>query len=114
MSVLNTATFSLTLRSELGDLAEKEDDDMVEGFFTHSPEPQEPVESEAPVQPEESSQPDRLHPEQDLPHIFKVSSSDSAFVRMCSLLWNLNLTLIYFAEYSGSSLRSNHEGPVQF
>lgn len=94
-------------------MADEEDDDMVEGFFTHSPEPQEPVESEAPVQPEENSQPDRLHPEQDLPHIFKVSASESAFVRMWSLC-NLNLTLIYFAEYSGSSLRSNHEGPLQF
>ncbi|XP_056906615.1 NLR family CARD domain-containing protein 3 isoform X2 [Takifugu flavidus] len=80
-------------RSELGDLGEEEDDDMVEGFFTHSPEPQEPVESEAPVQPEENSQPDRLHPEQDLPHIFKsiqavlsgLTTKDLFSFKMCLL-----------------------------
>lgn len=68
----NTATFSLAFRSlELKDL-EEEDVYVVEDLVTHSPEPQEPMEPEASVQPEENSQFDRLHPEQDLSHIFKV------------------------------------------
>lgn len=57
---------------ELKDLAEEEDAYMVEDLVSHSPEPQEPREPEASVQPEENSQFDRLHPEQDLSHIFKV------------------------------------------
>lgn len=53
---------------------EEEDDHMVEELVTHSPEPHEPVEPEASVQPQENGQPGRLHPEQDLPHIFKVGA----------------------------------------
>lgn len=69
----NTATFSLVLRSsELKDLSEKEDAYMVEDLVTHSLEPQVSVEPEASVPLEETSQFDRLHPEQDLSHIFKV------------------------------------------
>lgn len=84
----------MLLRSELEDLAEEEDDHMVEELVTHSPEPHEPVEPEASVQPEENGQPGRLHPEQDLPHIFKVRMVAGFFI-MWTLLLKLNLTYIY-------------------
>lgn len=64
----NTATLSLAFRFS----AEEEGAYMVEDLVTHSPEPQEPMEAEASVQPEEGSPFDRLHPEQNLSHIFKV------------------------------------------
>lgn len=68
----NTATFPMAFRSvELKDL-EEEDTHMFEDLVTHSPEPQEPIEPEALVQPGETNQFDTLHPEQDLSHIFKV------------------------------------------
>lgn len=51
---------------------EDDEDEMLE---TNSPEPPEPVEPEDTMQVDENSQPGRLHPEQDLPHIFKVGAS---------------------------------------
>ncbi|KAL6116256.1 uncharacterized protein ACO6RY_00917 [Pungitius sinensis] len=51
---------------------EDDDDEMLE---TNSPEPPEPVELEDTMQADENSQPGRLHPEQDLPHIFKSIQS---------------------------------------
>lgn len=39
-----------------------------------SPEPPEPLEAEDTVQTDDW-QPGRLHPEQDLPHVFKVSAA---------------------------------------
>ncbi|KAM8904307.1 protein NLRC3 [Spinachia spinachia] len=54
---------------------EEEEDDDDEMLETNSPEPPEPVEPDDPTQAEEDSQPGRLHPEQDLPHIFKSIQS---------------------------------------
>lgn len=44
-------------------------------YITNSPEPPEPIEMEGLTEADENSQPGRLHPEQDLPHIFKVCAS---------------------------------------
>ncbi|KAK2847106.1 hypothetical protein Q5P01_010105 [Channa striata] len=65
-----------TRSSDLGDFAEDEDEDEDEEadddmLITNSPEPPEPVEPEDTMQTDENSQPGRLHPEQDLPHLFK-------------------------------------------
>ncbi|XP_035536400.1 NLR family CARD domain-containing protein 3-like [Morone saxatilis] len=60
-----------TRSSDLEDYSENEEDDMDEVLVTHSPEPPEPVEPDDTMQIDENSQPGRLHPEQDLPHIFK-------------------------------------------
>ncbi|XP_047450876.1 protein NLRC3 isoform X2 [Mugil cephalus] len=61
-----------TRSSDLGDVPEdydEEDEDDI--LITNSPEPPEPVELDCTMQTDEYSQPGRLHPEQDLPHIFK-------------------------------------------
>ncbi|XP_068442028.1 NACHT, LRR and PYD domains-containing protein 6 [Clinocottus analis] len=62
-----------TRSSDLEGCSENDDDDdeADEILMTHSPEPPEPVEPEDTTQPDENSQPGRLHPEQALPHIFK-------------------------------------------
>ncbi|XP_070762156.1 NLR family CARD domain-containing protein 3 [Enoplosus armatus] len=60
-----------TRSSDLGDFSEDEEEDMDEVLVTHSPEPPEPVEPDDTMQTDEYGQPGRLHPEQDLPHIFK-------------------------------------------
>ncbi|XP_030261330.1 NACHT, LRR and PYD domains-containing protein 3-like [Sparus aurata] len=60
-----------TRSSDLGDFSENDEEDMDELLVTHSPEPPEPVEFNDTMQTDENSQPGRLHPEQDLPHIFK-------------------------------------------
>ncbi|XP_017286505.1 protein NLRC3 [Kryptolebias marmoratus] len=57
--------------AELEDLTEDELDEDDELLVTCSPEPPEPLEMEDPMQTDEHGQPGRLHPEQDLPHIFK-------------------------------------------
>lgn len=68
--------FPFSFRSlNLEDLPEHDEENMDEDLVTHSPEPPEPVESDDIIQTDENSQPGRLHPEQDLPHIFKVSAS---------------------------------------
>ncbi|XP_044059459.1 NACHT, LRR and PYD domains-containing protein 3 [Siniperca chuatsi] len=65
-----------TRSSDLGDFSEDSDEeDMDEVLVTHSPEPPEPVEPDDAMQTDENSQPGRLHPEQDLPHIFKSIQS---------------------------------------
>lgn len=50
---------------------EEEEDIEDEILITNSPEP-EPFEPEDAMQTDENGQPGRLHPEQDLPHIFRV------------------------------------------
>ncbi|GAA6233050.1 protein NLRC3-like isoform X1 [Lates japonicus] len=60
-----------TRSSDLGDFSEEEEEDLDEYLVTNSPEPPEFVEPEDSMQTDENSQPGRLHPEQDLPHIFK-------------------------------------------
>ncbi|XP_056297842.1 uncharacterized protein nlrc3l [Pseudoliparis swirei] len=63
-----------TRSSDPGDAPEDdEDEEEDELLTTNSPEPPDPVEPEEPA--DESSQPGRLHPEQDLPHIFKSIQS---------------------------------------
>ncbi|KAF7666047.1 hypothetical protein LDENG_00118240 [Lucifuga dentata] len=65
--VIDTRSFDLV---ELSKEDEEEEEDEI--LFADSPEPPEPVESDEAMQTETgSSQPGRLHPEQDLPHIFK-------------------------------------------
>lgn len=61
------------------DLTEEELEDDDEYLFTCSPEPPEPLGLEDITQTDEHSQPGRLHPEQDLPHIFKVSTAQFLF-----------------------------------
>nr|XP_020497426.1 NACHT, LRR and PYD domains-containing protein 6-like isoform X1 [Labrus bergylta] len=51
--------------------ADDEEEDMDEILVNHSPEPPELVEVDDTMQTDENSQLGRLHPEQDLPHIFK-------------------------------------------
>uniref|UniRef100_UPI0037E95FE4 NACHT, LRR and PYD domains-containing protein 6 isoform X2 n=1 Tax=Semicossyphus pulcher TaxID=241346 RepID=UPI0037E95FE4 len=61
-----------TSSTDLEDCSEADEvEDMDEVLLTHSPEPPEPVELDDPMQTDENSQPGRLHPEQDLSHIFK-------------------------------------------
>ncbi|XP_026154997.1 protein NLRC3 [Mastacembelus armatus] len=58
---------------ELEDLLEEAEEDIDDdNLVTNSPEPPEPVEPEDEMQADENSQPGRLHPEQDLPHIFRT------------------------------------------
>ncbi|XP_045899184.1 NACHT, LRR and PYD domains-containing protein 3 [Micropterus dolomieu] len=65
-----------TRSSDLGDNSEEDDEeDMDDLLVTHSPEPPEPVEPDDIFQTDENGQPGRLHPEQDLPHIFKCIQS---------------------------------------
>lgn len=54
--------------------AEDSEEEMDEDFVTHSPEPPELVLPEERTQTNESSQSGRLHPEQQLPHTFKVGA----------------------------------------
>ncbi|XP_056230690.1 protein NLRC3 [Seriola aureovittata] len=69
-----------TRSSDLGDYEEDHEEDMDEVLITNSPEPPEPVEPDDAIQTDENSQPGRLHPEQDLPHIFKsIQSSLTGF-----------------------------------
>lgn len=68
--------------SDLGDFPEDDDDEENiedELLITNSPEPPEPVEPDDANQMDESGQPGRLHPEQDLPHIFKVCAFELVF-----------------------------------
>lgn len=60
------------------DLSEHDEEDMDEYLEVNSPEPPEPVESDDTLQTDTNSQPGRLHPEQDMPHVFKVGASQSA------------------------------------
>ncbi|XP_040902269.1 protein NLRC3 [Toxotes jaculatrix] len=62
-----------TRSSDLGDHEEdeEEEEDMYEEEGVNSPEPPEPFEPDDTMQTDENCQPGRLHPEQDLPHIFK-------------------------------------------
>ncbi|XP_034404148.1 NACHT, LRR and PYD domains-containing protein 3 [Cyclopterus lumpus] len=64
-----------TRSSDLGDFSEDNEEEADEMLITNSPEPPEPVEPEDTTQTDENSQPGRLHPEQDLPHIFKSIQS---------------------------------------
>lgn len=57
--------------ADLEDLSEEELDDEDEILMTCSPEPPEPLEMEGLIEADENSQPGRLDPELDLPHIFK-------------------------------------------
>ncbi|XP_033953296.1 NLR family CARD domain-containing protein 3 isoform X1 [Pseudochaenichthys georgianus] len=58
-----------TRSSDLGDVPENDLEDADEPLLADSPEPPMPVEPEETTS--ENSQPGTLHPEQDLPHIFK-------------------------------------------
>lgn len=62
-----------TRSSDPGDFSEEDEevDDDDEILIANSPEPPEPVEPEDAMQTDDNSQLGRLHPEQDLPHIFK-------------------------------------------
>lgn len=67
--------FMLLLSARSSDLelsCESEEEDADEMLITNSPEPPEPIVLEEAIQMDEHGQPGRLHPEQDLPHVFKV------------------------------------------
>lgn len=51
--------------------SETEEEEDEECFITNSPEPPEPIEMQMEVEMDEYGQPGRLHPEQDMPHVFK-------------------------------------------
>lgn len=61
--------------SDIEPPSEDDEDDMDEELVTHSPEPPEFVEPDDSMQDDENSQPGKLHPEQSLPHVFKVGAS---------------------------------------
>lgn len=82
--------FSFPLRfSDPGDVSEDDEDDLDEVLVTHSPEPPEPVEPDDAMQTDENGQPGTLHPELDLPHIFKVG--------LLQLVCNAK-SILFFAE----------------
>ncbi|XP_078102486.1 NLR family CARD domain-containing protein 3 [Sander vitreus] len=58
-----------TRSSDLGDFSEVDEEDPDEVLVADSPEPPEPVEPDDEI--DGNSQPGKLHPEQDLPHLFK-------------------------------------------
>lgn len=64
-----------TRSSDLEDVSEDTEEEADELLIADSPEPPEPVELDDAMQTDENSQPGRLHPEQDLPHIFKSIQS---------------------------------------
>ncbi|KAM6932910.1 protein NLRC3 [Xenentodon cancila] len=87
---------------DLGDAPEDDDDDEEdEILITNSPEPPEPIEMEDSTQAEGNSQPGRLHPEQDLPHLFKsiqniltdLSDEELLNFRMLFYHWERKMTL---------------------
>lgn len=51
---------------------EDEEEEEEDGVLTNSPEPPEAVEPDEMTQTDDGSQSGLLHPEQDLPHIFRV------------------------------------------
>ncbi|KAM4566848.1 NLR family CARD domain-containing protein 3-like [Odontesthes bonariensis] len=69
--VIETRSSDLEGLSDMDDQDEDED----EPLLTHSPEPPEPLELEDSMQTNENNQPGKLHPMQDLPHIFKTIQS---------------------------------------
>ncbi|CAJ1065642.1 nuclear mitotic apparatus protein 1-like [Xyrichtys novacula] len=79
----------------------EEDEDADELLVTNSPEPPEPVEFNETMQMDEHGQPGILHPEQDLPHIFKsIQDTVSALAKeelfkfkMWFYQWESNITL---------------------
>ncbi len=93
-SLTSAPGFSLIiLRSEdLEDFSNHDDDDdeedMDDNLVTNSPVPPEFVEPDDSMQTDENGQPGRLHPEQDLPHLFKVCVSQL----VCSLCKSLTCT----------------------
>ncbi|XP_029964184.1 NACHT, LRR and PYD domains-containing protein 3 [Salarias fasciatus] len=60
---------------EIPEEEDEEDDDDDDGLITNSPEPPEVVVPESSEQADENGQPGTLHPENDLPHIFKSIQS---------------------------------------
>lgn len=65
--------FLVSLSSaDIEHFSEDDEEEMERELIATSPEPPEPVEPEDTTQTDENSQPGRLHPEQDLPYIFKV------------------------------------------
>uniref|UniRef100_A0A8C6TXP1 NLR family, CARD domain containing 3-like n=1 Tax=Neogobius melanostomus TaxID=47308 RepID=A0A8C6TXP1_9GOBI len=56
--------------SDIECCSEEEDEDEV--LITNSPEPPEPIELEDEMQMDDHGQPGKMHPEQDLPHVFKT------------------------------------------
>lgn len=56
----------------VGEDDEEEDEEEEDGVLTNSPEPPEAAEPDEMVQTDDSGQSGLLHPEQGLPHIFRV------------------------------------------
>ncbi|XP_054453130.1 protein NLRC3 [Anoplopoma fimbria] len=92
-----------TRSSDLGDYLEDDhlEEEEDELLITNSPEPPEPVEPEDTMQTDENSQPGRLHPEQDLPHIFKsiqstltqLTEEELPIFKVCFYKWESKITL---------------------
>lgn len=68
---------------------------MERELIATSPEPPEPVEPEDTTQTDENSQPGRLHPEQDLPHIFKVGDVQLISTHTKNTFYNLTERFLF-------------------
>ncbi|XP_074534918.1 NLR family CARD domain-containing protein 3 isoform X2 [Halichoeres trimaculatus] len=83
---------------EIDTESEEAEDEIL---LDHSPEPPEPLELEDTTQMDENGQPGRLHPEQDLPYVFKniqetvsrLSKEELFKFKMALYQWESNLTL---------------------
>lgn len=93
-----------TRSSDLDDFPDDDDEveeDEDELLVTHSPEPPEPIEPDDAMQTDENSQPGKLHPEQDMPHVFKtiqsvltdLSKDDLLNFKMWYHQWERRITL---------------------
>ncbi|XP_008299719.1 protein NLRC3 [Stegastes partitus] len=92
-----------TRSSDLGDFSEDNDDeeDDDEVLITNSPEPPEPIEPDDTIETDDSSQPGRLHPEQDMPHVFRsmqsiltgLSKEDLLTFKMTFHQWEKRMTI---------------------
>ncbi|XP_033487731.2 NLR family CARD domain-containing protein 3 [Epinephelus lanceolatus] len=98
-----------TRSSDLGDFSDNDEEDADEVLVADSPEPPEPVEPDDAMQTDENSQPGRLHPEQDLPHIFK--SMQSVLTRLTrEELFKFKMW--YYQRETGITLQQVMEGDI--
>ncbi|KAM9733249.1 NLR family CARD domain-containing protein 3 isoform 1-T2 [Menidia menidia] len=88
---------------------DQEDIDEDEDLICHSPEPPEPVELEDYQQASENKQPGKLHPEQDMPHVFKTIQSILSGLDKKELL---NFKIKFYQWSSKITLKEALEGDI--
>ncbi|XP_034460185.1 protein NLRC3 [Hippoglossus hippoglossus] len=98
-----------TRLSDPGSPPENDEDAMDNVLRTNSPEPPEPIEFDSPLETEENRRLGRLHPEQDLPYIFKSIQSC-----LTSLTWQelLNFKLRFIQCEQGLTEQQVTEGDL--